>query len=186
MGYAIAEELAKQGASVILISGPVSISTKTKDIKLIKTESAEEMYRACTCWFPQCDGAVMSAAVADFTPVAPEKVKTKRGDENWRLEMKPTKDIAAKLGLLKKSGQLLAGFALETNNELENARKKLAKKNFDFIVLNSLNDKGAGFQTDTNKITILDKYNNLQSFELKSKAEVAADIVDKIVSLTGK
>jgi len=182
MGYAIAEKLAEQGAQVTLISGPVNISMNRSNIEIIKVESAEEMYKASLDCFPYLNGAVMTAAVADFSPSKPEKIKTKRGKEKWMLELQPTKDIAAQLGKIKKSNQLLVGFALETNDELENARKKLQKKNFDFIVLNSLNDAGAGFGVDTNKITILDKDNNLQSFELKSKTEVAADIVEKIIS----
>jgi len=183
MGYAIAEELSEQGARVTLISGPVSVTTSRKDINLVKVESAEEMYQTAVKTFPGCDGAVMCAAVADFTPVVKEDQKTKRGKENWSIELEPTKDIAAELGKLKTQSQLLVGFALETNDELDNATKKLVKKNLDFIVLNSLNDKGAGFGVDTNKITIIDKDNNRQSFELKTKTEVAKDIVDKIEDL---
>jgi phosphopantothenoylcysteine decarboxylase/phosphopantothenate--cysteine ligase len=145
-------------------------------------ESAEEMFQVCVSKFADFDGAIMTAAVADFTPVNPEQSKTKRGKEIWKLELRPTKDIAAKMGKLKNENQILVGFALETNNELGNAQKKLREKNFDFIVLNSLNDPGAGFGVNTNKITILDKDNNLQKFELKSKKEVAADIVEKIIS----
>ncbi len=133
--------------------------------------------------FPDCDGAVMCAAVADFTPVFVDTVKTKRGNDNLNIEFQPTKDIAAALGKLKKENQIIAGFALETNDEMNNARKKLENKNLDFIVLNSLNDKDAGFQVDTNKITIIDKNNNQQFFELKSKQEVAVDIVNKIKSI---
>lgn len=183
MGYAIAEELARQGAQVTLVSGPVSVSTKMQGIQLVSVESAEEMYQAATQTFGNCDGAVMCAAVADFTPCIKEDQKTKRGKENWTIELKPTKDIAAKLGQEKSAKQLLVGFALETNNEVQNAQKKLAKKNLDFIVLNSLNDQGAGFGVDTNKITIVDRYNNQQKFELKNKVEVAKDIVTKIVDL---
>ncbi len=185
MGYAIAEELANQGANIILVSGPVSVSTKKNSIKVVQVESAEEMFDACVRYFPDCDGAVMTAAVADFTPANPGQQKTKRGAGNWSVELRPTKDIAAHLGSMKKENQLLAGFALETNDELDNARLKLNTKNFDFIVLNSLNDKGAGFGGDTNKITIIDKYNKLQSFELKGKKEVAVDVVEKILSLIG-
>jgi phosphopantothenoylcysteine decarboxylase/phosphopantothenate--cysteine ligase len=141
------------------------------------------MYNESIRHFPSCSGAVMCAAVADFTPVLPEDKKTKRGKSNWNIELKPTKDIAAQLGEIKKSNQVLAGFALETNNEEANARTKLQKKNLDFIVLNSLNDAGAGFRSDTNKITIIDKNNNRQSFELKSKKEVAVDIVEKLITL---
>lgn len=183
MGYAIAEELAEQGAEVILVSGPVAVSTRKKGVRIIPVNSAKEMYDACVHYFPQCNGAVMAAAVADFSPATPEPVKTKRGNENWNLELTPTRDIAAQLGKMKKSSQLLAGFALETNDELENANKKLERKNLDFIVLNSLNDKGAGFGGDTNKITIIGKNNNQQHFELKTKREVAADIVEMMVSL---
>jgi phosphopantothenoylcysteine decarboxylase/phosphopantothenate--cysteine ligase len=183
MGFAIAEELANRGANVILISGPVSVTVKNSKIKLVEVESAEEMFQACTKYFPETDGAVMCAAVADFTPVIVGNKKTKRGKQNWNIELKPTTDIAKTLGEEKKDGQLLIGFALETNDEMQNAIKKLKSKNLDFIVLNSLNEKGAGFQVDTNKITILDKYNNQQFFELKSKKEVAIDIVEKIESL---
>ena len=183
MGFAIAEELADCGAEVILVSGPVNLSTNKRNIEIVKMESASEMYSECLARFPNCDGAVMCAAVADFTPVFVDTVKTKRGKENWKIELQPTKDIAAALGELKKENQIIAGFALETNDETDNARKKLESKNLDFIVLNSLNDKGAGFQVDTNKITIIDKSNNQQFFELKSKQEVAVDIVNKIKSI---
>jgi phosphopantothenoylcysteine decarboxylase/phosphopantothenate--cysteine ligase len=183
MGYAIAEELADCGAEVILISGPVSIATNKSNIQVIHVQTAAEMYAQCLSKFPVCDGAVMCAAVADFTPAKVENKKTKRGKENWNLELRPTKDIAVKLGELKTSKQILVGFALETNDEINNATKKLESKNLDFIVLNSLNEKGAGFQVDTNKITIIDKSNNQQVFELKSKKEVAVDIVDKIKSI---
>lgn len=182
MGFAIAEQLAESGAEVILVAGPVERKTHHKNIKRIDVESAEEMFDACVGNFPGCSGAVMSAAVADFTPSHPEKMKTKRGKESWNLRLSPTKDIAAELGRMKKADQLLVGFALETNDEFENARQKIKSKNLDFIVLNSLNDQGAGFRGDTNKITIIDKGNNLQSFKLKSKAEVAGDIVAKIES----
>lgn len=182
MGYAIADELADEGARVILVSGPVSISTQKENIKVILVESAEEMYAESLANFPFCDGAVMCAAVADFTPVSSETQKTKRGDKNRSLELKPTKDIAAALGKLKTNNQILAGFALETNDEIQNARQKLQKKNLDFIVLNSLNEQGAGFRTDTNKVTIIDRNNNMQLFELKNKKEVAKDIVKKIIA----
>ena len=183
MGYAIAEELAGNGAEVLLISGPVNLSTVNKNIKVVNVESASEMYSECLTRFPYCNGAVMCAAVADFTPVFADKVKTKRGRDNWSIELHPTKDIAATLGELKNDKQIVVGFALETNNETYNAVKKLKSKNLDFIVLNSLNEEGAGFQVDTNKITIIDKSNNQQFFELKSKKEVAVDIVNKIKSI---
>ena len=181
MGYAIAETLADQGAKVILISGPTSLSINHPFITRINITSAWEMFEASVNYFPQCDGAIMSAAVADFTPVVTEPQKVKRGKENYFIELKPTQDIAAELGKQKSHNQLLVGFALETQDEGANARKKLEKKNLDFIVLNSLNDPGAGFQHDTNKITIIDKHNKTQHFELKSKKEVAVDIVNKII-----
>ena len=182
MGYAIANALADEGARVILVSGPVNISTKKENIKVILVESAEEMYAQSLANFSSCDGAVMCAAVADFTPASSEMQKIKRENKNWSIELKPTKDIAAELGKLKTDNQILVGFALETNDEIKNAQQKLKKKNLDFIVLNSLNEQGAGFRTDTNKVTIIDRYNNTQLFELKRKKEVALDIVEKIVS----
>ena len=181
MGFAIAEELAAEGADVTLISGPVNLPVLHSNISRINVESAQEMYDAAVKVFSGSDGAIMCAAVADFTPKVKAGVKTKRGKEDWSLELEPTKDIAAGLGKLKSEKQILVGFALETNNELENAQKKLEKKNLDFIVLNSLNDKGAGFGVDTNKITILERDNKKQEFELKSKVEVARDIVAKII-----
>jgi len=183
MGYAIAEKLAASGADVILVSGPVSVSANNKKIKVIQVESAEEMYNESISRFSKVDGAVMCAAVADYTPLAFTDKKTKREKSNWNLELKPTKDIAKSLGEIKKESQILVGFALETNDELENAAKKLKSKNLDFIVLNSLNEKGAGFKVDTNKITIIDKSNNQEFFELKSKTDVATDIVKKIEAL---
>ena len=183
MGYAIAEELAEQGAEVTLVSGPVAVTTQKAGVKVVHVESAEEMYNASVEYFKTVDGAIMCAAVADFTPAKKETDKTKRGKENWHIELQPTKDIAAELGKLKTNKQLLVGFALETNNELANAEGKLLKKNLDFIVLNSLKDKGAGFGVDTNKITIIEKGNKQTDFELKDKAEVAKDIVAKIIEL---
>ncbi|WP_319502437.1 bifunctional phosphopantothenoylcysteine decarboxylase/phosphopantothenate--cysteine ligase CoaBC [uncultured Draconibacterium sp.] len=183
MGYAIAEELAEQGAEVTLVSGPVSVTTQKTGVNVVPVESAEEMYKASVEHFKTVDGAIMCAAVADFTPAKKETEKTKRGKENWNIELQPTKDIAAELGKLKTNKQLLVGFALETNNELANAAGKLLKKNLDFIVLNSLKDKGAGFGVDTNKITIIEKGNKQTDFQLKDKAEVAKDIVAKIIEL---
>ncbi len=183
MGFAIAEELAQQGAEVILVSGPVNIKPDNLKIRVISVESAWQMYEQCLYYFSDCDGAIMAAAVADFTPIKTELQKTKRGNKNLTINLKPTSDIAAELGKIKRKDQILAGFALETNNEIENARAKMLKKNFDFIVLNSLNDPGAGFNVDTNKITIIDKNNNTRVFELKTKREAAADIVDKIIEL---
>jgi len=185
MGYALAEELANNGADVLLISGPVALSTNHPKIKVIFVESAAEMYTESINNFKTCDGAIMCAAVADFTPLYTETKKTKRGKENWKLELQPTTDIAAALGEEKNNNQILIGFALETNDEIANAQKKLTRKHLDFIVLNSLNEKGAGFQVDTNKITILDKDNNQEIFELKSKKEVAKDIIRKVIDCLG-
>jgi phosphopantothenoylcysteine decarboxylase / phosphopantothenate---cysteine ligase len=184
MGFAIARALADEGAMVHLVSGPVGLEINHPQVEVVRVESAQEMYDAATRLFPGCDGAILSAAVADFTPAQVHPQKTKRGKSDWNLHLLPTRDIAAELGRMKKPGQLLAGFALETQNEIENAREKLLRKNLDFIVLNSLNDPGAGFGVETNKITILDRHNNLVNFGLKSKASVAADIVDKIVTFT--
>jgi phosphopantothenoylcysteine decarboxylase/phosphopantothenate--cysteine ligase len=183
MGYAIAEELARQGAKVILVSGPVSIQPQHQNIQKIDVESALEMYEQCLAHFSQTDGAIMCAAVADYRPVNPLPEKVKRKGQNLTIELQANPDIAAALGEQKRNDQLLIGFALETNNELFNASEKLSKKNLDFIVLNSLNDKGAGFKSDTNKITIIDKHNKTFNFELKSKQLVAVDIVDHIVGL---
>lgn len=186
MGYAIAEELANQGAEVELISGPVKIKTSHKNIRVTKVFSAQEMYENAIKIFPNCDAAIMNAAVADYTPKETTNQKIKEKTNSIQLELIPTKDIALELGKMKKTNQILIGFALETNNEIENAKNKIQKKNLDFIVLNSLNDNGAGFNHDTNKITIIDKNNNIESFELKSKPEVAKDIVSKLNNLLFK
>lgn len=180
MGYAIAEELAIRGAKVVLVSGPVQIKTKNKSIEVIKTESAGQMYQACMEHFNQCDGAVMAAAVADYTLTETSPQKLKRKGDDLTITLKPTKDIAAELGKIKGKNQFLAGFALETNDAENNALLKLEKKNLDFIVLNSLENEGAGFMTDTNIITIIDRHNNKVNYPLKDKREVAADIADKI------
>lgn len=180
MGYAIANELIAAGAKVTLISGPVSIKNPNPEIQIIFVDSAAQMYEHCVGLYPDVDGAVMCAAVADFTPEIIASEKLKRGKDDLVVRLKPTKDIAAELGKLKTSKQILVGFALETNDELANAFSKLRRKNLDFIVLNSMNDSGAGFGVDTNKITLIDKNNNTIFFELKSKNDVARDIVDRI------
>ena len=146
-------------------------------------ETAEEMYEAAVKEFKTADIAVLAAAVSDFSPEITSSSKVKRGRDDLNLRLKPTRDIAASLGKMKTRHQLVAGFALETDNEMENAIAKLKKKNLDFIVLNSLKDEGAGFQTDTNKVTIIDKNNIINKFELKSKTEVAFDIVEKITAM---
>ena len=184
MGYAIAEVLASRGAKVELVSGPTHLVTYHPDIQVTRVTSAEEMYTACASVFPSADITVLSAAVADFRPVkkADQKIKKGEGDgAGLTLELTKTYDIASELGKIKKAGQLLVGFALETENEKTNARKKLTSKNFDFIVLNSLQDAGAGFGHDTNKITIIGKNDLEKQFNLKSKKEVAADIVNTIM-----
>ena len=181
MGYAIAEELAKLGASVTLITGPTNQTTNHSSIRVVRTTSADEMFKASMDVFPYSDITVLSAAVADYKPVHIASQKIKKSGNTITLELTHTQDIAASLGKIKKNGQLLVGFALETENEQANAEKKLISKNFDLIVLNSLNDKGAGFAGDTNKITILDKQNRVKEFSLKTKKEVARDIVNAIL-----
>jgi phosphopantothenoylcysteine decarboxylase/phosphopantothenate--cysteine ligase len=181
MGYAIANELASEGAKITIVSGPVQIQNSNPDITIIPIESAGEMYEQCLRIFPETDGAVMCAAVADFTPEKYSETKVKRGKDGLLIQLKPTTDIAGELGRMKSPDQLLVGFALETNDEFQNAWAKLSKKKLDFIVLNSMNDAGAGFGVDTNKITIIDRDNNPTFFELKSKAHVAVDIVGRII-----
>lgn len=182
MGYALAEVCAERGAEVILVSGPVNLQAVHPNIRRVDVESAEEMYRASVEAFPQADAAILCAAVADFTPEVVAGTKIKREKEDLVLRLKPTHDIAAELGRMKRDGQKLVGFALETNDELKHAQDKMARKNLDFIVLNSLNDKGAGFRCDTNKITIVEPQ-GATPYPLKNKQEVAADIIDKLVSL---
>lgn len=182
MGYALAESCARRGAEVTLISGPVQVKAQHTSIKVTKVESAHQMHEAAIEAFPTSDAAILCAAVADFTPEMKADQKIKREKEDLILKLVPTEDIAAALGKIKKENQCLVGFALETNNELANARHKLEKKNFDFIVLNSLQDAGAGFQCDTNKITIVDK-EKATPYPLKTKTEVADDIIDRLANL---
>ena len=184
MGFAIAESLANSGADVHLISGPTSQSIEHPKIHLEKVVSAEEMYKACKLQFPSSDITVLSAAVADYKPLQVADQKIKKGEGNMVLELTKTHDIALELGKLKKNGQLIVGFALETENEKANAVKKIDAKNFDLIVLNSLNDVGAGFGHDTNKISIIDRKNGVKEFNLKTKKEVARDIVKAIIDST--
>ena len=185
MGYSIAEELALQGAQVILVSGPTNLEIKNPAISIVSVMSADEMYKESVKVFNSCQAAILSAAVADFTPEVYNATKIKSEDKtkNLSLQLKPTKDIAFELGKIKRADQKLIGFALETNNEEFNASKKLMTKNFDFIVLNSLKDKGAGFGFDTNKVAILYKDNKRKYFELKPKKQVAIDIVNEIENL---
>jgi len=183
MGIALADAAAAYGADVELIMGPVSIVPENSSVRVTRVTTAESMASECIARFPKCDIAILSAAVADYTAVKVEKEKMKKGADSITLTLKPTVDIAASLGKIKKASQLLAGFALETNNEIKNATAKLKRKNLDLIVLNSLKEPGAGFEHSTNRITIIDKYNNIDKFELKSKEEAARDILDKIVSM---
>lgn len=179
MGYALAEECATRGADVTLISGPVNLTATHPNIRTIKVESAEEMFLAATSEFTTADAAILCAAVADFTPEQTADHKIKREKEDLVLRLKPTHDIAAALGAAKAAHQKLVGFALETDNEMTHAQDKLQRKNLDFIVLNSLRDNGAGFQHDTNKITIIDAH-KAQPYPLKTKKEVATDIIDRL------
>src|SRR5690554_2147441 len=182
MGYALAKSLQKLGAEVTLISGPSSLETP-EHINYIPVVSAEDMLKACLQEFPNSNITVMSAAVADYRPKRVSKEKIKKSESNLELDLKKTTDILFTLGSRKAKGQLLIGFALETANEIENAKEKLAKKNLDFIVLNSLQDKDAGFAGDQNKITILTQKDEQISFELKSKTEAAMDICREIIKL---
>ena len=183
MGFCIAEELASKGANVILICGKTFLTTCNPNIKLINIVSAQEMYDETMKYFPTCNAAILSAAVADYKPIISAENKIKKTSQDLTITLTPTCDILASLGKEKKENQILVGFALETDNEEENAKEKLKKKNLDFIILNSLNDKGAGFEVSTNKITIIDKDEKVEKFELKSKEEVAKDIVNKLISL---
>lgn len=184
MGFALAEACAQQGAEVTLIAGPVSLTTVHPNIHRVDVESAEEMYEAAMAAFPDADAGILCAAVADYRPEtqADEKIKRESKGE-MTLHLVPNKDIAASLGAIKREGQILVGFALETNNEATNAESKLKRKNLDFIVLNSLRDAGAGFRCDTNKISIIDRQGESVSYPLKSKQGVAADIVNKLATL---
>lgn len=182
MGYALAEECAERGAEVELVSGPVSINLNRANIHITKVESAAQMYAAAVNAFPKTDIAILCAAVADFTPRETKDVKIKREKGDMAIQLVPTKDIAAELGRMKKESQFMVGFALETNDETNNAINKLKAKKLDFIVLNSLNDKGAGFSVDTNKITIISDTSKYE-YSLKTKREVAKDIIDKICEL---
>jgi phosphopantothenoylcysteine decarboxylase/phosphopantothenate--cysteine ligase len=186
MGFAIAKRLAELGAAVTLVSGPVSLSTPHPAVGRKNIETAEELLAVCLEESATADIIVMSAAVADYRVANQLLGKLKKGDESLVLELEPTVDILAELGRRKSETQILVGFALESDNEIEHARGKLQRKNLDLIVLNSLRDEGAGFGHDTNQITLIDKQNNLVRFELKSKSEVAHDIVEKIIALCAR
>jgi len=181
MGFALAEVCARQGADVCLVSGPVQLKTKHPNIERIDVESANEMFEEVMNRFYGMDGAILCAAVADYKPTEAAQEKMKREKGGFILELIPTQDIAAAVGDMKTDSQFLVGFALETNNEEENAIGKMEKKNFDFIVLNSLQDKQAGFGYDTNKISIIHRDGAKKEFELKNKIDVAEDIIAEII-----
>ncbi len=185
MGFAIAEELANRGAKVELVTGPTHLRTKHPLVNVKEVTSAEEMHQHCASIFPKADIAVFSAAVSDYRPVSRNSEKIKKKQDHLTLELVKTPDIAASLGKIKRNNQIVVGFALETENEVENALGKLEKKNFDFVVLNSLKDQGAGFAHETNKVTILHRDGATKEYQLKTKTEVAHDIVDAIVEKMG-
>lgn len=182
MGFAIADNCAARGAKVTVISGPVHIKNDNSAIQIQKVESAHQMFTAASTYFDKADIIILAAAVADYTPVKVATQKIKKKEQQFSIDLKRTVDIAADFGKKKSKNQLMVGFALETNDEIENANKKLHTKNLDIIVLNTLNDSGAGFQHDTNKVTIIDTKGQNVSYPLKSKTEVASDIVDYIVN----
>jgi phosphopantothenoylcysteine decarboxylase/phosphopantothenate--cysteine ligase len=183
MGFEIAKVLAEQGAQVILVSGPTHLTYQHPAVKLIRVESAEEMYEACGAYFEDCEAAILSAAVADYRPMTIATEKIKKSEHSLNIRLEPTPDIAKSLGAIKKEGQILVGFALETENEETNAQSKMKRKNFDMIVLNSLKNEGAGFGGDTNKISLFWPDNKRKDFGLKRKSEVARDIVAELLEL---
>ncbi|WP_035644952.1 bifunctional phosphopantothenoylcysteine decarboxylase/phosphopantothenate--cysteine ligase CoaBC [Flavobacterium sp. ASV13] len=180
MGFDIANEAAKLGAQVILVAGPTHFKTKSSSVKVINVVSAQEMYDACHLYYNDVDVAIAAAAVADYKPKVVATQKIKKAAEEFSIELEKTKDILASLGAIKKE-QFLIGFALETQNEIENAKLKIQKKNLDLIVLNSLQDEGAGFKKETNKVTFIDKDFKIEPMELKSKESVAVDILNKVI-----
>jgi len=184
MGIALAIEAANNGASVSLVLGPTHLECKHENITVYKVVTASQMHEQVNANFPITDIGIFAAAVADYKPDCVAENKTKKSDSNLNISLEKTIDILEEMGNKKNDKQFIVGFALETNNEVENAKDKLKRKNLDMIVLNSLNNKGAGFQHSTNKITIIDKSNNISNFELKDKNEVAKDIIDKIIELS--
>jgi phosphopantothenoylcysteine decarboxylase/phosphopantothenate--cysteine ligase len=183
MGIALADACQDAGANVTLVLGPSKHRPLNKSVQVISITSASDMYNASIQHYKETDIAIMAAAVADYTPIKTFSHKIKKAEGNWNMDLERTKDIAAELGKLKKKDQINIGFALETDNELEYAKKKMKKKSFDFIVLNSLKDKGAGFAHDTNKVTIIHSDNKIKKYELKSKLDVAHDIIKEIVTI---
>jgi phosphopantothenoylcysteine decarboxylase/phosphopantothenate--cysteine ligase len=184
MGISLAVEAANQGAKVDLVLGPTNLDCKHENITIHKIETAEQMYRKVDAIFDATDISVFAAAVSDYTPEVVAKDKIKKCDTSLSISLTNTIDILAVMGEKKRANQLVVGFALETENEIVNAQKKLNRKNLDLIVLNSLNNKGAGFQYNTNKITIIDKENNITDYDLKNKSEVAKDIINKIIEIS--
>jgi phosphopantothenoylcysteine decarboxylase/phosphopantothenate--cysteine ligase len=180
MGWAIAEECQKRGAEVTVILGPTSIHTEHSEINVIRVVSAEEMYLQSLKFFPECDVAIFAAAVSDYRPAEVHSQKIKKTGDTLQWQLIKNKDIASEMGRMKNKHQITVGFALETEKEISHAKEKLHKKNLDFIVLNSLNDPGAGFRSDTNKIKIIDKTGHTDDFQLKSKNDVAKDILDHL------
>ncbi|KAF2082151.1 bifunctional phosphopantothenoylcysteine decarboxylase/phosphopantothenate--cysteine ligase CoaBC [Flavobacterium sharifuzzamanii] len=180
MGFDIANEAASLGAEVFLVAGPTHYKAKNSLIKTVDVVSAQEMYDACHLYFNEVDAAIAAAAVADYRPKFVADQKIKKNTEEFSIELEKTKDILSSLGAIKKN-QFLIGFALETENEIENAKLKIQKKNLDLIVLNSLQDKGAGFKKETNKVTFIDKNFEIEPMELKSKESVAVDILNKVI-----
>jgi phosphopantothenoylcysteine decarboxylase/phosphopantothenate--cysteine ligase len=183
MGYAIAEAFAAEGAKVYLVSGPVSINTFVKEIDIMYVTSAAEMFNACEKVLDSMDVAVFNAAVADFTPVENYHKKVKRGAESWSIQLEPTRDIAGELGKRKSSKQFFVGFALETDQGVNHAQEKMRRKNMDLMVLNSLQDEGAGFGTDTNRVTLIERNGKVDRYELKPKSQVAADLVQRVINM---
>jgi phosphopantothenoylcysteine decarboxylase/phosphopantothenate--cysteine ligase len=183
MGIALADAASEYGAVVDLVLGPVNVKPQNTSVNIINVTTAESMAEECISRFPASDITILAAAVADFTPVTVSGKKIKKNESGLILRLKSTTDIAETLGKTKTQSQILAGFALETDNELDNATAKLFHKNLDIIVLNSLKEEGAGFGHDTNKITIIDRNNIIDKFELKSKEEAAKDILNKIVKM---
>lgn len=183
MGFALAEQLAKKGAGVTLVAGPTSLATNNKNISRVDITSAKQMFEACSASANTADIIIMAAAVADYTPVDVANEKIKKAGEELTIRLTKTTDVLKELGKQKKPNQVIVGFALETNDELVHAKQKLENKNLDFIVLNSMNDKGAGFGVDTNKVTLLDNKGKTEQLPLKTKQEVAVDIVNKIITL---
>jgi phosphopantothenoylcysteine decarboxylase/phosphopantothenate--cysteine ligase len=183
MGFSIAETFAEMGAVVTLISGPVSLSLMHPLVEIVHVTSASEMYRETNLRIGETDVAIFSAAVADFTPAEQLSGKMKRGTEEWSIRLKPTTDIAAEMGKRKKKGQVFVGFALESDHGVEHAKRKLAAKNLDLILLNLAGEQGAGFGTDTNRVTMIDRNLNVEEYELKPKRQVAADLAERVVKM---